>query len=69
MGVQLVQGPVQDETLKAWQHMLKKAAAAGVDGGILACTDLNAIGLDHFPLPLVDATEVLARACAQRWFS
>jgi aspartate racemase len=57
------------DTLKAqWSSLLNQVRDAGVDAAVIGCTDLNAVTrYVEPPLPVVDATEALARATVQRY--
>lgn len=41
--------------------------SAGMDAGLLACTDLNVVLGGPEPLPLMDGTRSLARLVVQTW--
>lgn len=57
------------KTLKQqWLDLLNQIQSSGVDLAIIACTDLNAVS--RFvtpPTPVIDATEMLAKATVQRY--
>ena len=52
---------------RRWEGLLQDLADDGVDAGLIACTDLNAVMGGHEPLPLVDGTRSLARLVVQTW--
>jgi len=51
-----------------WLDLLNQVKAAGVDHAVIACTDLNAVSqFVEAPLPMIDATEMLAKATVQKY--
>lgn len=50
-----------------WEGLLQDLADGGMDAGLIACTDLNAVMGGREPLPLVDGTRSLARLVVQTW--
>lgn len=60
-------GPIESAR-SGWIDLLAHVETAGVDSVLLACTDLNpaASGVAA-PVPVLDATECLARATVSRW--
>lgn len=50
-----------------WRLLLQGLAGRGVEAGLVACTDLNAVMVDEAALPLIDGTRSLARLVVRTW--
>ncbi len=54
---------------RRWRALLSNLADAGVEAGLVACTDLNVLQDGAPPLQLVDGTRVLASRVIEKWRS
>jgi aspartate racemase len=60
--------PDREAAAGMWRELLADLAAGEVDTALLACTDLNAIGVATHPaITVLDATHCLAAAVVREW--
>jgi aspartate racemase len=52
-----------------WHRLLGDSAERGATTALLACTDLNAITADAGPIPVLDATRLMARDVVAAWLA